>query len=48
MKTEYKSFYDILREYLDLYEGEYEGIVDYGPDIFKLMADILNEKNYWS
>jgi|LDZQ01.1.fsa_nt_gi uncharacterized membrane protein YkvA (DUF1232 family) len=44
MTTEYKSFYDVLREYIDSYEGEYEGIVDYGPDIFKLLADILNEK----
>lgn len=44
MITEYKSFYDVLREYIDSYEGEYEKIVDYSPDIFKLLADVLNEK----
>lgn len=40
----FKGFYDVLRENLDMYRGDYELIVDYAPDIFKLLSDLLNDK----
>ena len=45
MDDQFKDFYDVLRENLDSYRGDYERFVDYGPDIFKLLTDILNEKS---
>jgi uncharacterized membrane protein YkvA (DUF1232 family) len=44
MENQFKDFYDVLRENLDSYRGEYETFVDYSPDIYKLLVDILNEK----
>ena len=45
MENQFKDFYDVLRENLDSYRGEYERFVDYGPDIYKLLTDILNDKS---
>jgi len=45
METQFKDFYEVLRENLDSYRGEYERFVDYGPDLYKLLADVLNEKS---
>jgi len=45
MEKEYKDFYDVLRENLDTYRGDYERFVDYGPELFKLLTDVLNEKS---
>ena len=45
MENKFKDFYDVLRENLDSYRGEYESFVDHGPDIYKLLTDILNEKS---
>ena len=44
METEFKDYYDYLKEYLDSHNGDYEEIVNYGPEIFKLISNILNEK----
>lgn len=44
MDTEFKEFYDVLRENLDSYEGDYEDFVNYGPELFKLLTNILEEK----
>ncbi|MGC9517490.1 MAG: YkvA family protein [Methanomicrobiales archaeon] len=43
-EVEFKDFYDVLRENLEDYEGCYEDFIDYGPDLFKLLTDVLNEK----
>lgn len=40
----FKDFYDVIRENLDSYEGYYDSFIDYGPDLFKLLTDILSEK----
>jgi uncharacterized membrane protein YkvA (DUF1232 family) len=48
MENKFKDFYDLLRENLDSYRGEYERFIDYGPDLFKLLIDILNDKNIGS
>lgn len=40
----FKDFYDVIRDNLDLYEGDYDKFIDYGPDLFKLLTEILNEK----
>ena len=45
MENQFKDFYDILRENLDSYRGEYERFVDYGPDLFRLLTEILNQKS---
>lgn len=43
--NEFKFFYDVLRENLDSYRGEYERFVDYSPDLCKLLSDILSDKS---
>lgn len=45
MDNPFKDFYGVIRENLDSYKGEYERFVDYGPDLFKLLVDVLNEKS---
>lgn len=44
MENKFKDFYDLIRENLDSYRGEYEGFIDYGPDLFKLLINILNDR----
>jgi uncharacterized membrane protein YkvA (DUF1232 family) len=44
-EVNFKDFYDILRENLNSYEEEYDKFIDYGPDLYKLLTEILNEKN---
>ena len=48
MENKFKDFYDLLRENLDSYRGEYERFIDYGPDLFKLLINILNDRNIGS
>ena len=43
MQATFKDFYDTLLENLDNYTGEYESFIDYGPALFKLLCDLLNE-----
>ena len=45
MENQFKDFYDVLRDNLDSYRGEYERFVDHGPDLFKLLTEILNQKS---
>ncbi|HHY00964.1 MAG TPA: DUF1232 domain-containing protein [Methanothermobacter sp.] len=42
-EVEFKDFYDVLRENLEDYDGDYEDFVNHGPDLFKLLTDVLNE-----
>ena len=41
MAEKLKEFYDTLIENLDSYNGEYASFIDCGPNLFKLMCDIL-------
>jgi uncharacterized membrane protein YkvA (DUF1232 family) len=41
----FKDFYDVIRENLDSYDGHYDSFIDYGPDLFRLLTEILNEKS---
>ena len=41
----FKEYYDILKENIDSYENEYENFIVFGPDIYRLLTDILNENN---
>ena len=45
MDGNFQNYYDVLRENLDSYRGKYERFIDYGPEMFKLLTDILNEKS---
>ncbi|MEL7672007.1 YkvA family protein [Methanobacterium sp.] len=45
MDGQFKDYYDILRENLDSYRGKYDRFIDYGPEMYKLLTDILNEEN---
>lgn len=45
MENQFKDFYEVLRDNLDTYRGDYERFVDYGPDLFKLLTKVLNEKS---
>ena len=42
MNYQFKDFYDTLLENLDSYDGEYESFINYGPNLFKLLCDLLN------
>ena len=42
MEAAFKDFYDTLVENLEIYTGEYESFIDYGPSLFKLLCDLLN------
>lgn len=44
MENEFKDFYDVLSENLESYHGEYASFIDHGPLLFKLLTEILNEK----
>ncbi|MEA4956569.1 hypothetical protein SDC9_07704 [bioreactor metagenome] len=44
MISEFKDFYIALQENLDSYNGEYAPFIDYGPELFKLLCDILDDK----
>lgn len=41
----FKDFYDVIRENLEEFEGDYDDYIDYGPDLFKLLTEILNERD---
>ena len=41
METKFKDFYDILVENLESFNGEYASFIDYGPQLFKLLSDLL-------
>jgi len=42
--VEFKDFYDLLKENLESYTGDYEKFIDYGPELFKLLTEILNNE----
>lgn len=42
MEEQFKNFYDTLIENLDSYNGEYASFIDCGPNLFKLLCDILD------
>ena len=43
MTTEFKDFYYTLKENLETYNGEYASFIDCGPNLFKLLCDVLDE-----
>ncbi|WP_405293928.1 YkvA family protein [Methanobrevibacter sp.] len=43
MESTFKDFYDTLIENLETYTGEYESFIDYGPTLFKVLCNLLNE-----
>ena len=42
MQVTFKDFYDTLIDNLENYAGEYESFIDYGPQLFKLLCELLN------
>lgn len=44
MENKFKDFYDVLSENLDSYNGEYASFIDHGPELFKLLTELLNEE----
>ena len=42
MQATFKDFYDTLIDNLENYTGEYESFIDYGPQLFKLLCELLN------
>ena len=43
MASELKDFYCTLIENLENYDGEYASFIDCGPNLFKLLCDLLDE-----
>ena len=43
MEASFKDFYDTLIENLETYSGEYESFIDHGPELFKVLCDLLNQ-----
>ncbi|WP_405275808.1 DUF1232 domain-containing protein [Methanobrevibacter sp.] len=42
--TEYlKDYYDTLIENLNAYAGEYDSFINHGPNLYKLLCDILEQ-----
>lgn len=41
----FKDFYDVLIENLTNYEGVYASFIDYGPNLFRLLCDLFEEKS---
>lgn len=41
MEEKFKDFYDTLIDNLESYNGEYASFIDCGPNLFKLLCDIL-------
>lgn len=44
IESTFKDFYDTLCNNLENYAGEYESFIDHGPELFKLLCDLLNSK----
>lgn len=38
----FKDFYDTLLDNLDSYSGEYASFIDCGPNLFKLLCNLLD------
>ena len=45
MENDFKDFYDVLQDNLDSYKGEYAPFIDCGPELFKLLTEILDHKD---
>lgn len=43
MENQFKDFYDVLSDNLESYQGEYASFIDHGPQLFKLLTEVLNE-----
>lgn len=43
-EIDFKDFYDVIKENLDSYDEDYPNFINYGPNLFKLITNILNEK----
>lgn len=42
MEDRFKDFYDTLLDNLDSYSGEYASFIDCGPNLFKLLCNLLD------
>lgn len=45
MENQFKDFYDVLSDNLESFQGEYASFIDHGPKLFKLLTEILDEKD---
>jgi uncharacterized membrane protein YkvA (DUF1232 family) len=45
MENKFKDFYDVLSDNLESYQGEYASFIDHGPLLFKLLTEVLDDKN---
>jgi uncharacterized membrane protein YkvA (DUF1232 family) len=45
MENDFKDFYDVLSDNLESYQGEYASFIDHGPLLFKLLTEVLDDKN---
>ncbi len=45
MENRFKDFYDVLSDNLESFQGEYASFIDHGPKLFKLLTEILDEKD---
>lgn len=43
MEETFKGFYDTLLDNLDSYNGEYAAFIDCGPNLFKLLCNLLDQ-----
>jgi len=40
----YEEYYDVIKQNIESCNNEYDEFIKYGPDIFRLLTDILNVK----
>lgn len=43
MEEKFKDFYDTLINNLESYNGEYASFIDYGPNLFRLLCNLLDQ-----
>lgn len=41
MEPEFQDYYDVLSNNLESYQGKYASFIDHGPQLFKLLNDLL-------
>lgn len=45
MENKFKDYFDVLSDNLSSYDGDYASFIDHGPNLYKLLTDVLNEDN---
>ena len=45
MENKFKDYFDVLSDNLSSYDGDYASFIDDGPNLYKLLTDVLTDEN---